>query len=210
MHGVNMFSFARRAVFLRPARDDLPQFFGVGDQDVRAPDHLHRERSIDHVTAGEAKVEPPARRVVDLLGDGGGEADNVVVEGFLQFFLAFDEFGWMAVEIFRTRFDPLEVGPGNDAFGNQRFAGEEFDLQPDFEFVFVGPDGPHRGTRIPLNHGLRVKGPEPRVECRVSRLRLRSAEWWPGGGGTGYVLFLQPRHCLDRRSLRGAAILHVR
>ena len=133
-----------------------------------------------------------------------------MVEVFFQFFLAFDEFGWMADEIFRTRFDPLEVGPGNDAFGNQRFAGEEFDLQPDFEFVFVGPDGPHRGTRIPLNHGLSVKGREPRVECRVSRLRLRSAEWWPGGGGTGYVLFLQPRHCLDRRSLRGAAILHVR
>ncbi len=112
-------------------------------------------------------MEPPACRMVDLFGDGGGEADYVVVEVFFQFFLAFDEFGWMAVEIFRTRFDPLEVGPGNDAFGNQRFAGEEFDLQPDLEFVFVGPDGPHRGARIPLNHGLRVKGRELRVECRV-------------------------------------------
>src|SRR5438034_859967 len=48
-------------VFFRTARDDLPQFFGIGDKDFRAPDHLDRERSIDHVTAGQAKVEPPAR-----------------------------------------------------------------------------------------------------------------------------------------------------
>src|SRR5206468_1277574 len=65
------------------------------------------------------------------------------------------------------RFDPLEVGPWNNTFGNQRFAGEQFDLQPDFEFVFVRPYGPHCWARIPLNHGLRVKGRGLSVEVAV-------------------------------------------
>ena len=39
-----------------------------------------------------------------------------------------------------------EVGPGYDVFGDERFAGKEFDLEPDAELVFVRPDGPHFGA----------------------------------------------------------------
>ena len=157
----------RQHVLLRPAGDDLAQFLHLGDEEVRALDHLHGEGGIDDVAAGEAEVEPSARRVVDPLGDGGGEADDVMVEGLFEFLLAFDQLRWMAVKVVRAGFDPLEVGLGHDAFVDERLGDEEFDLQPDPELVFVGPDGAHGRTRIPLNHGPKVGCRESRVECGV-------------------------------------------
>ena len=97
-------------------------------------------------------MEPAAGRVVDLFRDRRGEGDDIMVESFFQFLLAFDEFGGMSGEIFRTRFDSVEVGPRNDAFCDQRCAGEEFDLEPDLELVFVRPDGAHFGARVAADH----------------------------------------------------------
>ena len=65
--------------------------------------HLHGERGVDHVAAGEAEVEPAAGVVVDFLGDGGGEADDVVVERFFQFLLAGDEAGQVGEPLVRSR-----------------------------------------------------------------------------------------------------------
>ena len=39
--------------------------------------------------------------------------------------------------------DPHEIRGRDQALLDKRFTGEEFDLEPDLEFVFVGPDGAH-------------------------------------------------------------------
>ncbi len=81
----------RELVFLRAAGDDGQQRLHVGDEDVRRLHHLHGVAGVAHVAAGEAEVKPAAGVVVDGFGDGGGEADDVVVERLFQFLLARDE-----------------------------------------------------------------------------------------------------------------------
>jgi len=142
----------RELVFLRPAGDDGQQLLHVGDEEIRALLHLHGVASVAHVAAGEAEVEPAAGVVVDGFGDGGGEADDIVVERFLQFFLSGDEAGQISEPFVATGLDLLEIPRGYDAFLHECLAGEEFDLQPESEFVFVGPDGPHFGAGIARNH----------------------------------------------------------
>src|ERR1043166_938873 len=71
-------------------RDDLSQLRHVREQEVRALDHLHGERSVDDVAAGEAEMKPATGGVIDSFGDGGGEGDHVVVERLFEFFLTFD------------------------------------------------------------------------------------------------------------------------
>ena len=51
----------RELMFLRFLRNDDAKFFYVVDEDVGGLRHLHRERSIDDVAAGEAEVKPAAR-----------------------------------------------------------------------------------------------------------------------------------------------------
>ncbi len=72
----------REFMFQRAAGDDGQKFFDVGDQKIRALRHLHGVTSIADVAAREAEMKPAARIVIDRLGDGGGETDDVVVEGF--------------------------------------------------------------------------------------------------------------------------------
>ncbi len=55
-------------------------------------------------------MEPAAGGVVDFLGDGGGEADDVVVEGLFQFLLAGDEAGQIGEPFVRAGLDLGEVG----------------------------------------------------------------------------------------------------
>ena len=76
-----------------------------------------------------------------------------MVERFFEFLLTFDQLQGMALEVFRAGLDPIEIGLGHDTFLDERLAGEQFDLEPEFELVFVGPDFPHPRARIPLNHG---------------------------------------------------------
>ena len=52
-------------------------------------------------------MKPAAGLVVDDFGDGGGEADDVVVENFLQFALAGDEAGQVGEPFVATGFDLL-------------------------------------------------------------------------------------------------------
>jgi hypothetical protein len=86
--------------------------------------------------------------------------------------LAGDEAGEVGEPFVATGFDLLEILGGDDAFLHQRFAGEEFDLQPDLEFVFVGPDGPHFGAGVARNHCFikkekgEIKKPEVRGGSR--------------------------------------------
>ena len=55
------------------------------------------------VAAGQAEMKPAAGVVVDLFGDGGGEADDVVVERLFQFPLAGDEAGQIGKPFVGTR-----------------------------------------------------------------------------------------------------------
>ena len=116
-------------------------------------------------------MEPAAGGVFDFFGDGSGEGDDIMIERFLQFFLAGNEAGQVGEPFVRAGFDFGEVGPGHDALLDERLAGEEFDLEPDAELVFVGPDGPHFRSGIARDHGARVK----RRESRVEPLSLRSS-----------------------------------
>ena len=130
----------------------------VGDQNVRALHHLHGVAGVAHVAAGQAEMEPAAGVVVDFLGDGGGEADDVVVERFFPV-----RAGGRRGRAGRRTICPqpalilAKSARGHDAFGDERLAGEQFDLQPDAELVFVRPDGPHFRAGIARNHGTRVK-----------------------------------------------------
>ena len=93
--------------------------------------HLHGEGGVDDVAAGQAEMEPAAGGVVDVFGDGGGEGDDVVVERLFQFALARDEAGQIGEPFVAAGLDLREILGGHDAFLDQRFAGEQFDLQPD-------------------------------------------------------------------------------
>ena len=99
-------------------------------------------------------MKPAARVVIDGFGDGGGEADDVVIENFFEFLLPCDEAGQIGEPFIAAGFDLREIFGGNNLFLHQRFAGEQFDLQPNLEFIFVGPNGPHFGARITRNHSL--------------------------------------------------------
>ena len=94
------------------------------------------------------KCNQRLRAVVDLFGDGGGEADDVVVERLFQFFGAFGQSLQVGEPFFRAALHLREIGLRHDAFLDEGFAGEQFDLQPDLELVFVRPDRPHFRARI--------------------------------------------------------------
>ena len=130
--------------------------FGLTSSDVGdtcyALHHLHGVASVAHVAAREAEVKPAAGVVVDGFGNSSGESDDVVVKRLFQFTLAGDEAGQIGKPFVATGFNLLEILGGDDALFHERFAGEQFDLQPEAELVFVGPDGPHFGTGIARNH----------------------------------------------------------
>ena len=113
----------------------------------------------------EAEMEPAAGVVVDFLGDGGGEANDVVIERFFEFTLAGDEAGEVGEPLVGAGLHFGEVGLRDDTLGGERLAGEQFDLQPDAEFIFVGPDGPHLRAGIARNHCLMKKENGEKVKC---------------------------------------------
>ena len=121
----------RELVFLRSPGDDGQQLLHVGNQNVRRLLHLHGVAGVAHVAARQAEMKPAAGVVIDCLGDGGGEADDVVVENFFQFALAGDEAGQIGKPFVAAGLDLGEILGGNNFLLHQRFAGKQFDLQPD-------------------------------------------------------------------------------
>src|SRR5208282_4347054 len=139
----------------------------VGNENVRALHHLDGECGVNDVAAGQPEMEPAAGPVVDFLGDGGGEADDVVVERFFQFLLAHNQTGQIGEPFVSAAFHFGEVRTRHDPFPNERLAGEQFDLEPETELVLVGPDGSHLRSGITRNHGTSLKRRESRDESRV-------------------------------------------
>src|SRR6185437_3831717 len=50
----------RHFVLVRAAGDDGQQFFDIGNQNIRALNHLHGEGGVHDVAAGEAEMKPAA------------------------------------------------------------------------------------------------------------------------------------------------------
>ena len=147
----------RELEFVRAPLEDRQQRLDIRDQDIGALHHLHGVAGVAHIAAGEAEMKPPAGGVVDFLGDGGGETNHVVVQDLLQFPLAGHQAGQVGEPSLATVLDSGELARGHHLFLHERFAGQQLDLQPEFEFVFVRPDGPHFGAGITRNHGP-IKG----------------------------------------------------
>lgn len=93
-----------------------------------------------------------ARRRADVLGDVGEERDHVVIGRPLDLANPFD------VE-FRAPLDRREIFPGNPA----RFARQNLNLQPDGEFVLLGPDLAHHLAAVPANHNPARLADDPGV-----------------------------------------------
>ena len=157
----------REFVLARLLRDGFAQRPRIGNEQVRALHHLDGKRGVNHVTAGQPEMEPAAGAVIDFFGDGGGEADDVMVERFFQFLLAHNQTGQIGEPLVGAAFHFGEVRTRHDPFPNERLAGQQFDLEPEPELVFVGPDGPHLRAGITRNHGSSLKCRESRVESRV-------------------------------------------
>jgi hypothetical protein len=141
MHGVNLYSFARRAM---TGRSFFTSAIKMSALWVICTAYAVSPMSL----LVRPKWSQREARVVDLFGDGGGEADDIVVENFLQFLGAFGQSFCIGETFFRAAFHLGEVGARHDALLDERFAGEQFDLQPDAELVFVRPDGPHFGAGV--------------------------------------------------------------
>ena len=155
-------------MLLRAPRDARPNRPHIRHQQVRALRHLHGVGGVAHVAAGQAKVEPAAGGVVDSLSHGGGEADDVMVEDFLQLLLPRDQAGEVGEPTVTAGLDLREVLGRHHPFLHQRLAGQELDSQPEPELVFIRPDGPHFWTRVTLNHGDRIADGPARVEPGIS------------------------------------------
>ena len=70
----------RPAMLERALADGDGQRVQIGEDDVAGLAHLQRLRGVDDVRRGHPEVQP-ARRRPDLLGDRGGEGDDVVLRG---------------------------------------------------------------------------------------------------------------------------------
>ena len=112
---------------------------------------MKRLGRVDHVGGGEAEVEPAGGffgcegRRVDLLGDGGGEGDDVVANLGLDFVDAGD--GEVA-----AGGDGVGGGLGDEAESGEGLRGGGLDGEPRAELVLVGPDAAHGRTCVTGDH----------------------------------------------------------
>ena len=87
----------------------------------------------------------PARRGPDLLGDRGGEGNDVVLGGLLDLFDAGDVEGAALADV------AGRLG-GNDAGGGHRLGGGGLDEQPGLVAALVAPDPAHLRVGVARDH----------------------------------------------------------
>ena len=87
----------------------------------------------------------PARRRTDVLGDGRGEGDDVVMGDLLDRVDALDVERRLRAQLAR-RVGWHDAGLGHDVGRRQ------FHREPAFEAALLGPDRAHRGVGITRNH----------------------------------------------------------
>ena len=112
-------------------------------------------------------------------GDVFEESDDVVVGAFLDF----EDLGDGEFRLFA---DSLGVGGGDLSETRHGLASEGLDLEPNFVFALVGPEGPHLGSGISVNHprtladhekrtnpenkkGRKPPGPDPACHEKICR-----------------------------------------
>ena len=144
----------RELVLLRAFRDGDTGGLDIRDQQIRALHHLNGVTGVAHVAAGEAEMKPAAGLVIDFFRHRRGEADDIMVQRLFQFPLPGHQAGKIRQPRLATRLDLLKIGGRDHPLFHQGFAGQKFNLQPDAQFVFVRPNGPHFRARITLNHKL--------------------------------------------------------
>jgi hypothetical protein len=165
MNPVAAANHGRELMFARLRSNHLPKFLNIADQNVRRLHHLDRERGIDDVAAGEAEVKPATRLAVDVFCDVGGERDNVVVQRALEFLAAVEAEGGFRLHL-------LKVGFRNDALLDKRFGGKQLDLQPNLQLALLGPDVPHLGAGITLNHVRKIGRRDRKGKSRIRQSYL--------------------------------------
>ena len=119
----------------------------AGEQLGARRSQLQGEAGVDDIGRGEAVVEP-ARLLADLLGDGLGEGDHVVVRAPLDLLGALDE---RRIGV-RARAHGGHGALGHDTEllpGRQR---GELDLEPAAQAPLVAPDGCKPGERVAGDH----------------------------------------------------------
>ena len=87
----------------------------------------------------------PARGRTDRVGHVFEKRDDVVVGPLFDL----EDFGDGKLGFFA---DGLGVGGGDLSEPGHRLAGEGLDLEPDFVFALVGPEGAHLRTGITVDH----------------------------------------------------------
>lgn len=152
MDAVAAANAGRELVLICPPLDDGQKFFHVRHQQVGTLLHLHGVTGIADIAAGQAKMEPAAGVVIDLLRHGSGEGNHVMIQGFLQFALSLHQPGRIQLPGRTASLELREILAGNNAFLDQRLAGEELDIEPETELVFFRPNRPHFRARIARNH----------------------------------------------------------
>jgi hypothetical protein len=160
--------------FHRPPCDHRPQFPQVGEQKIRRLGHLHGERRIEHVRRGHPLMHPPARRP-DIARDIFEKCDDVVIRA------QFDLRDFLEIE-FRFRPDRLRILLRHHPDLGLCFAGESLDLQPDFVFALIRPDGGHFGTGITFDHPADVRQPRP-IQKENFAPRRAPKKTHPAAGG---------------------------
>src|SRR5215510_992700 len=106
--------------------DDLAKLLEIRNENISGLGHLDREGCIDHVAAGETKMQPATGRGADVFGDVCGEGDYIMVERFLQFLAAIDGERGLATHL-------LEILLRDDPLIDQRFGREQLDAKPNLE-----------------------------------------------------------------------------
>ena len=85
MHTVGAADHRRAAVFLGPRPDRIHCRREILDDQIARLPHLNRLGGVEHVGRGQPEVQP-ARGRADVLGDRGGEGDDVVLRDLFDFF----------------------------------------------------------------------------------------------------------------------------
>ena len=124
------------------ALEDICEGDDAGADDGGGFFELEGLGGVDDVGGGEAVVEPA--RVfggVNVLGDGGGEGNDVVADFGFDLVDAVDGKGSLVADgVGGGLWDEAEFGKG--------LGGGDFDSEPAAVFVLVGPDAAHGGASV--------------------------------------------------------------
>ena len=119
----------------RPFGHDRAQRRQVLQQEIAGRRHLHGQGGVEDVRGGQPLVNPPRGRT-DVGSHVFKERNHVVLRALLDLVDLVDREP-------RLRADGLGVLLRDEPGFRERFAGKDFDLQPDRVFALLRPEGTH-------------------------------------------------------------------